>query len=257
MEHAGQAVTHVPLGTPSAPTELRLDDGAVVSGAPPVDRVVLATGYVVVYFWPDEQALGMAFRGKRWVTPLYELAHARRSPARLHRPLAVPCPIPFFEPPGGLPRRVEPIRPGEELTVRGRARRLGRCTPRAERIRPRRPQDTHLTGAAGGSAWTYMRELLGIRECDAAREADGRRRELATGALRFGRRGSKPSRASAPTAARGTRFAVDDDAVPPLRIRRRTGRRAIRGRVDDSRACGRAPEPDFRRRRVSSWNPRQ
>ena len=177
VEHAGQAVTHVPLGTRlGADGKLRLDDGAVVSGSgPPVDRVVLATGYVYSFPFLDEQALGMEFRGKRWVTPLYEhLQHARRPTLGfIGIPLAVPCPIPFFECQAAYLAEAWSRPPGEELT--SEAERDAWVAARLDAVGfdRGRPQDTHLTGAAGGSAWTYMRELLGRVHAARPPTADG------------------------------------------------------------------------------------
>ena len=47
----------------------------------------------------DEEETGMRFKGLRHTTPLYQhLLHARRpSLGFIGIPLAVPCPIPFFE----------------------------------------------------------------------------------------------------------------------------------------------------------------
>ena len=167
----------MPLGTRlGADGKLRLDDGAVVSGAgPPVDRVVLATGYVYSFPFLDEQALGMAFRGKRWVTPLYEhLQHARRPTLGfIGIPRAVPCPIPFFECQAAYLAEAWSRPPGEELT--SEAERDAWVAARLDAVGfdRGRPQDTHLTGAAGGSAWTYMRELLGRVHAARPPTADG------------------------------------------------------------------------------------
>ena len=75
--------------------------------------------------------------------------------------LAVPCPIPFFEcqaaylaeawaRPADGPHALAPLEERERW-VRQRREDVGERT-----------QDMHLTGAAGGSAWRYMRELLGF-----------------------------------------------------------------------------------------------
>ena len=101
--HEGKAVTHVPLGTRlCADGQLRYrsgsDAGIPVAG-PPVERVVLATGYCYAFPFLDEAALGMSFVGQRHVTPLYQhLLHAARPGLGfIGIPLSVPCPIPFFE----------------------------------------------------------------------------------------------------------------------------------------------------------------
>ena len=95
-------MTHVPLGTRlGADGRLCCECGAgdgVVAG-PPVERVVLATGYCYAFPFLDEAALGMSFVGQRRVTPLYQhLLHARLPTLGfVGIPLSVPCPIPFFE----------------------------------------------------------------------------------------------------------------------------------------------------------------
>ena len=191
VAYDSERVTHVPLGTRlCADGKLRLsssssdgagdDDGdgagdggnqltseptalgsAAVPG-PPVERVVLATGYLYDFPFLDESGLGMRFRGERYVTPLYEhLQHARLPTLGfIGVPLAVPCPIPFFECQAAYLA---------EAWARPEGALLASEEARAEWVEQRladvgfhsgRSQDTHLTGAAGGCAWRYMRELL-------------------------------------------------------------------------------------------------
>ena len=75
-------------------------------------------------------------------------------------PLAVPCPVPFFEcqaayiaehlaRPAGRAMTSEPQR---TAWLQGQMEAVG--------FDAGRPQDLHLTGAGGGSPWRYMRELL-------------------------------------------------------------------------------------------------
>ena len=93
-------MTHVPLGTRlSSDGHLRMEGNEASMPGPPVDQVILATGYVYSFPFLEEAALGMAFKGKRLVTPLYQhLMHVEMpSLGFIGIPLAVPCPIPFFE----------------------------------------------------------------------------------------------------------------------------------------------------------------
>ena len=67
-------MTHVPLGTRlCADGRLRVDGSGEAVAGPPVDAVVLATGYCYAFPFLDEERLGMRFRGLRHVTPLYEV----------------------------------------------------------------------------------------------------------------------------------------------------------------------------------------
>ena len=88
-------------------------------------------------------------------------------------PLAVPCPVPFFEcqaayiaehlaRPAGRAMTSEPQR---TAWLQGQMEAVG--------FDAGRPQDLHLTGAGGGSPWRYMRELLAAVHADAPPTADG------------------------------------------------------------------------------------
>jgi len=168
-------VTHVPLGTRlSADGQLRLggeEEGVTVAG-PPVETVILATGYNYAFDFLDEATTGLAFRGRRFVTPLYQhLLHATRPTLGfVGIPLAVPCPIPFFECQAAYLAEHfarpddEPLASAEERTA---------WVEQRQAAVEGRPQDTHLTGAAGGSAWRYMAELLGAVHASRPPTADG------------------------------------------------------------------------------------
>jgi hypothetical protein len=88
-------------------------------------------------------------------------------------PLAVPCPVPFFEcqaayiaehlaRPAGRAMTSEPQR---TAWLQGQMEAVG--------FDAGRPQDLHLTGAGGGSPWRYMRELLAAVHADLPPTADG------------------------------------------------------------------------------------
>ena len=186
VTHEGEAVTHVPLGTTlSADGQLHLarrggeasgeevdgeaggsggegaSDPTVLPG-PPVDRVVLATGYLYSFPFLDEQHLGMRFRGERFVTPLYQhLMHAHRPTLGfIGVPLAVPCPIPFFECQAAYLAEAWARPPASPLTTA--AYREAWVKDRIAAVGADRPQDLHFTSAGGASPWGYMRELLGL-----------------------------------------------------------------------------------------------
>jgi len=152
-----QRVTHLPLGARLAA------DGHVYVGdarapGPPVDRVVLATGYVYAFPFLDEAKVGMRFRGRRSVEPLFlHLQHVERPTLGfVGVQLAVPCPIPFFEA-QALYLAEEWAAPGGIAAVEDKRRWL------AERLEEvaswGRPQDLHYTSSFGDSAWAYMRDL--------------------------------------------------------------------------------------------------
>jgi len=176
ITHEGEAVTHVPLGTRlCADGLLRVDESGEAVAGPPVDAVVLATGYCYSFPFLDEQPLGMRFKGLRHVTPLHQhMLHASRPTLGfVGIPLAVPCPVPFFEcqaaymaehlaRPAGRAMTSEPQR---TAWLQGQMEAVGFDTGR--------PQDLHLTGAGGGSPWRYMRELLAAVHADAPPTADG------------------------------------------------------------------------------------
>ena len=165
VTHEGEAVTHVPLGTRlSSDGHLRMEGNEASMPGPPVDQVILATGYVYSFPFLEEAALGMAFKGKRLVTPLYQhLMHVERpSLGFIGIPLAVPCPIPFFECQAAYLAEAW-ARPddddAQQLVSLGE--RQGWVSKRLSAVSSiGREQDMHLTSADGGNAWSYMRELL-------------------------------------------------------------------------------------------------
>lgn len=183
VAYESEQVTHVPLGTRlCSDGRLRLgnsgsgegssEDETAVPG-PPVESVVLATGYVYDFPFLDEAALGMRFRGERYVTPLYEhLQHARLPTLGfIGVPLAVPCPIPFFECQAAYLAEAWSRPEGALLAEEARAAWVDQ---RLEDVgfHTGRSQDTHLTGAAGGCAWRYMRALLQAVQADRPPVAD-------------------------------------------------------------------------------------
>ena len=206
--HAAEAVTHVPLGTrlcrngrlaaPRAGGGGGGEEEEEVEG-PPVTKVVLATGYVYSFPFLDETACGLTFEGERFVTPLYQhLMHAARpfpggsrtgpgvvlDMSRRHAarptlgfvgiPLAVPCPIPFFECQAAFLAeqwaKPDAALHGAEAT----ARRQAWVAAMRDAVGSR-DQDLHYTstsarGPGTTSAWAYMRELL--RATHATRPVD-------------------------------------------------------------------------------------
>lgn len=172
MTYAAEAVTHAPLGSRlCADGFLRLYGDATLCSevfdaplpGPPIDTVILATGYVYSFPFLCEQSLGMSFRGRRAVTPLYlHLQHSRRpSLGFMGIQLSVPCPLPFFECQAAYLAEVWALPPGEEM-----ASLEERCawveTRLATTAATGREQDLHYTCAEGGSAWEYMRYLIRI-----------------------------------------------------------------------------------------------
>ena len=186
VTHENQAVTHVPLGTRlCADGRLRVggdgNSGGGGAGAakeppaepvpgPPVQRVILATGFEYSFPFLDEAAVGMVFKGKRYVTPLYQhmLHVSRPSLGFVGVPLAVPCPIPYFEcqayfmaehlARGGGGGSGDGS--GDELTTEEERARWLEQRMEAVGFETGRPMDLHFTSAGGGSPWGYMRELL-------------------------------------------------------------------------------------------------
>lgn len=146
-------------------------DFAQVAG-PPVDQVILATGYNYNFPFLDEATVGMRFRGERFVTPLYEhIIHASRPTLGfIGIPLAVPCPIPFFECQAAYFAEHLARAARDEMTTSDE--RETWVADRASAIGDRK-QDMHVTGAAGGSAWGYMRSLLERVHATQAPTADG------------------------------------------------------------------------------------
>lgn len=91
--------THVPLGS-----ELQADGWLRVGGeaieGPPVDGVILAKRFVYAFPFLDAGRLGLEFGlARSFVEPLWmQAVHARRPTlCFIGMPLAVPCPVPFFE----------------------------------------------------------------------------------------------------------------------------------------------------------------
>lgn len=145
--------THVPLGTELGEDgQLRIND-EVVSG-PPVEVLMLATGYEYTFPFLDAEHLGLDFGpARRFMKPLYmHISHVRRpSLCLMGIPLAVPCPIPLFEAQARFVAarlcRQEPTGLAEEASwVASRASDVGE-----------RQQDLHFLSDA---AWIYMKELV-------------------------------------------------------------------------------------------------
>lgn len=167
VAHEGESCAHIPLGTSlHADGRLRAPSGGAIVPGPPVDTVILATGYEYDFPFLDEEELGLSFRGQRHVTPLYEhLMHAQQPTLGfIGIPLSVPCPIPFFE--------IQAAYLGEHwATPQGLTAEAERCDWVPKRLASIEPrwQDTHLMGAPGGktssdSAWAYMRRLLELSQ---------------------------------------------------------------------------------------------
>lgn len=164
VTHEGEAVTHVPVGTRlSSDGRLRFqgEDTDMEMPGPPVERVVLATGYVYEFPFLDEASVGLRFRGERYVTPLFQhLLHATRPTLGfIGIPLAVPCPIPFFECQAAYLAEFW-ARPSDgPAALAPTAERVEWVEQRRELVGDR-PQDMHATGVGNTTAWSYLRELL-------------------------------------------------------------------------------------------------
>ena len=183
VSHEAEAVTHVPLGTRlCADGRLRVGEtgGSKTDRVepeplpgPPVDAVVLATGYTYSFPFLDEHALGMRFVGRRAVTPLYlhmqHAVHPTLGFVGIH--LAVPCPIPFFECQAAYLAEAWARPPVEELsTADERAQWVASRLARVEASG--REQDLHYTSSHGTTAWQYMRELVrAVRETEPTQES--------------------------------------------------------------------------------------
>lgn len=143
--------THMPLGAEIGPDGLVRLGGEIAPG-PPVDDVVLATGFLYHFPFLDSEQLGLDFGAeRRYIAPLYQhIVHARRpSLCFIGIPLAVPCPVPLFEAQARFVAahlRCSMATVSErEVWVLDRRRAVGD-----------RPQDLHFLS---NGAWDYMREL--------------------------------------------------------------------------------------------------
>mmetsp|Transcript_29869 Transcript_29869/g.60234 ORF Transcript_29869/g.60234 Transcript_29869/m.60234 type:complete len:456 (+) Transcript_29869:129-1496(+) len=152
--------TYVPFGAALSPSG-RLVLGDVELDGPPVEDLILATGYVYRYPFLDSEQLGLDFGPVgRYVAPLHmHVLHARRpSLAFVGIPLAVPCPIPLFE---AQARYVAShLRCASSTT----AEREAWVDARRVAVGSR-PQDMHFLSSV---AWAYMRELTKMSGMDAA-----------------------------------------------------------------------------------------
>ncbi len=128
--HPQQAVTHVPLGAilcgdghlrlPAASSgECHAPPFTAALPGPPIQSVILATGFLYSFPFLVEENVGMSFHHRRRVTPLYlHMQHARRpSLAFIGIQLAVPCPIPFFECQAAYLAEVWAQPPGSDTTT--------------------------------------------------------------------------------------------------------------------------------------------
>jgi len=178
VTHSDEAVTHVPVGTRlcrdgrlATPTGDGGDggdgaSGSVVVDGPPVERVVLATGYLYAFPFLDETECGMTFAGERSATPLYQhIMHASKPTlAFVGIPLSVPCPIPFFECQAAYLAE-QWSRPDTQLAAPDETAEREKWVASMRRAVGNRSQDLHYTstgflGPGTYSAWKYMRKLL-------------------------------------------------------------------------------------------------
>jgi cation diffusion facilitator CzcD-associated flavoprotein CzcO len=159
-------VTHVPLGTRLC-ADGQMQEVSTTSrpssrvSGPPVDRVILATGYEFDFPFLDAEQLGMHWQ--RSVSPLYlHLLHAQRPGlAFLGIPLSIPCPIPFFEAQArflGAHWATTATQSEAEQMAWVETRRM---------LVGERPQDMHLM-SVGCSAWDYMEELMARADVSSA-----------------------------------------------------------------------------------------
>jgi len=143
--------THVPLGTALAASGRLALESQELDG-PPVEDVVLATGYRYRFPFLDSESLGLDYGAlARCVAPLYlHVVHARRpSLCFVGIPLAVPCPIPLFE---AQARFVAShLRCGSSSVAEREDWMDARRSAVGDRL-----QDLHFLSSG---AWAYMREL--------------------------------------------------------------------------------------------------
>lgn len=145
---------HVPLGS-ELQADGRLRVGGEAIAGPPVDGVILATGYVYAFPFLDAGRLGLEFGpARRFVEPLWMHAVHARHPTLcfIGVPLAVPCPVPLFEAQSRfvaahLRQELAPLEE-REAWVASRREAVGART-----------QDWHFLGP---HAWEYMRQLTAL-----------------------------------------------------------------------------------------------
>jgi len=143
--------THLPIGAALRP-DGAVEVGGEVAPGPPVDDVILATGYKYVFPFLDSEQLGLEFGPEaRFVEPLYmHIVHNRRpSLCFVGIPLAVPTPVHLFE---AQARFVAAHLCAPFSTL---AEREGWLEARRAAV-GERTQDLHFLSA---DAWNYMREL--------------------------------------------------------------------------------------------------
>ena len=156
---ADKRVTHVPVGA-SLHEDGHLYVEDMKAPGPPIDRVILATGYVYAFPFLQEEAVGMQFEGRRSCRPLFlHLQHAERPTLGfVGIQLAVPCPIPTFEAQARYLGEAWATDDGALTSLEERhswvAQRLATVEASG------REQDLHYTTAEGSSAWAYIRELV-------------------------------------------------------------------------------------------------
>eukprot|EP01062_Namystynia_karyoxenos_P064785 TRINITY_DN5787_c0_g1_i2.p1 TRINITY_DN5787_c0_g1~~TRINITY_DN5787_c0_g1_i2.p1 ORF type:complete len:477 (+),score=70.30 TRINITY_DN5787_c0_g1_i2:56-1432(+) len=134
---------------------LLLPSGEAVDG-PPVQDVILATGYLYEFPFLDKEELGMQFG--RWVTPLYQhIFHAQRpSLCFIGMPLAVNAPLPSFEGQARMAAAYAARAPGCLDTQLTTADRMAWVQNRVKECESR-PQDMHFLD---DYAFDYLRELV-------------------------------------------------------------------------------------------------
>lgn len=158
--HSVDTCVNLPVGATLRPDGSLHLDGEAVPG-PPVDVVLLATGYTYTFPFLDEQDLGLTFGPvRRYVAPLYQhILHTQHpSLCFIGIPLAVPCPIALFEAQAMLAVKhlQEPwtTDADREAWLSERFRKVGE-----------RSQDLHFLG---GAAWQYMLDI--VQEAGMAKE---------------------------------------------------------------------------------------
>jgi len=147
--------THIPRNAEIGSDGLLSVDNMLVSG-PPVDDIILSTGYQYTYPFLDLQELGMdSGADRRYIEPLWmHVVHSRRpSLSFLGVPLHVPCPIPFIEAESRLVasflRRSTAPGPAELAEMQAWV------SARRETVAAR-SQDMHVMDE---NVWPHMREL--------------------------------------------------------------------------------------------------
>eukprot|EP00929_Paragymnodinium_shiwhaense_P052242 TRINITY_DN26174_c0_g3_i1.p1 TRINITY_DN26174_c0_g3~~TRINITY_DN26174_c0_g3_i1.p1 ORF type:complete len:478 (-),score=74.48 TRINITY_DN26174_c0_g3_i1:87-1343(-) len=152
--------THLPLGAELLPSGHITAHGSTLE-FPPVQDVILATGYIYDYPFLDAQNVGLEYGpNKRSVLPLYQHIVDANCPSLcfVGIPLAISCPIPLFEAQARF-IATHLLGDAEGRVDRGAEQHEKRLSWVAQRSREAgdRPQDLHFLSQG---TFDYMEELV-------------------------------------------------------------------------------------------------